>query len=144
MSMLKEFREFALKGSVVDLAVGVIIGAAFGTIVSSLVDDVIMPPIGLLLAGIDFSALKLVLREAVPAVGAEGVAGYVAATPEVAINYGKFINAAIKFVIVAWVLFLVIRAMNAMKRKEEAKPAPVAETPADVKLLTEIRDLLKK
>lgn len=144
MSMLKEFREFALKGSVVDLAVGVIIGAAFGTIVSSLVDDVIMPPIGLLLAGIDFSALKLVLREAVPAVGAEGVAGYVAATPEVAINYGKFINAAIKFVIVAWVLFLVIRGMNAMKRKEEAKPAPVAETPADIKLLTEIRDLLKK
>jgi large conductance mechanosensitive channel len=144
MSMLKEFREFALKGSVVDLAVGVIIGAAFGTIVSSLVDDIIMPPIGLLLAGIDFSALKLVLREAVPAVGAEGAAGYVAASPEVAINYGKFINAAIKFVIVAWVLFLVIKAMNTMKRKEEAKPAPVAETPADIKLLTEIRDLLKK
>jgi large conductance mechanosensitive channel len=144
MSMLKEFREFALKGSVVDLAVGVIIGAAFGTIVSSLVDDVIMPPIGLLLAGIDFSALKLVLREAAPALGAEGAAGYVAATPEVAINYGKFINAAIKFVIVAWVLFLVIKAMNTMKRKEEAKPAPVAETPADIKLLTEIRDLLKK
>jgi len=144
MSMLKEFREFALKGSVVDLAVGVIIGAAFGTIVSSLVDDIIMPPVGLLLAGIDFSALKLVLRDAVPAVGTEGAAGYAAATPEVAINYGKFINAAIKFVIVAWVLFLVIRAMNAMKRKEEAKPAPVAETPADIKLLTEIRDLLKK
>jgi large conductance mechanosensitive channel len=142
--MLKEFREFALKGSVVDLAVGVIIGAAFGTIVSSLVDDIIMPPIGLLLAGIDFSALKLVLRDAVPAVGAEGAAGYVAATPEVAINYGKFINAAIKFVIVAWVLFMVIKAMNTMKRKEEAKPAPVAETPADIKLLTEIRDLLKK
>jgi large conductance mechanosensitive channel len=143
MSMLKEFREFALKGSVVDLAVGVIIGAAFGTIVSSLVDDIIMPPIGLLLAGIDFSALKLVLRDAVPAVGTEGAAGFVAATPEVAINYGKFINAAIKFVIVAWVLFLVIRAMNAMKLKEEAKPAPVAETPADIKLLTEIRDALK-
>lgn len=143
MSMLKEFREFALKGSVVDLAVGVIIGAAFGTIVSSLVDDIIMPPIGLLLAGIDFSALKLVLREAVPAVGTEGLDGFVAAVPEVAINYGKFINSAIKFVIVAWVLFLVIRAMNAMKRKEEAKPAPVAETPADIKLLTEIRDALK-
>lgn len=144
MSMLKEFREFALKGSVVDLAVGVIIGAAFGTIVSSLVDDIIMPPIGLLLAGIDFSALKLILREAVPAIGTEGAAGYVAASPEVAINYGKFINAAIKFIIVAWVLFLVIKGMNTMKRKEEAKPAPVAETPADIKLLTEIRDLLKK
>lgn len=144
MSVLKEFREFALKGNVVDLAVGVIIGAAFGTIVSSLVDDIVMPPIGLLLAGIDFATLKLVLKEATPAVGAEGAANYVAGAPEVAINYGKFINAAIKFTIVAWVLFLVIKAMNTMKRKEEAKPAPVAETPPDIKLLTEIRDLLKK
>lgn len=144
MSMLKEFREFALKGSVVDLAVGVIIGAAFGTIVSSLVDDIIMPPIGLLLAGIDFSTLKLVLKQAVPAVGVEGAAGYAAASPEVAINYGKFINAAIKFVIVAWVLFLVIKGMNSMKRKQEAAPTPPPEVPADVKLLTEIRDLLKK
>ena len=144
MSMLKEFRDFAMKGNVVDLAVGVIIGAAFGTIVSSLVDDVIMPPIGLMLAGIDFSTLKLVIQQAAPAIGAEGAADYVAAVPEVAINYGKFINAAIKFVIVAWVLFMIIRAMNTLKRKEEAKPAPVAETPADIKLLTEIRDLLKK
>ncbi len=145
MSMLKEFREFALKGNVVDLAVGVIIGAAFGTIVSSLVDDIVMPPIGLLLAGIDFSTLKLVLQQGVPAVGTEGAAGYVAATPEVAINYGKFINAAIKFAIVAWVLFLIIRTMNKLKRKEEAAPpAAEPEVPADVKLLTEIRDLLKK
>jgi len=145
MSMLKEFREFALKGNVVDLAVGVIIGAAFGTIVSSLVDDVVMPPIGLLLAGIDFATLKLVLKAAVPAVGVEGAAGYAAAEPEVAINYGKFINATIKFAIVAWVLFLVIKAMNSMKRKEEAAPAAAEpEVPADVKLLTEIRDLLKK
>jgi large conductance mechanosensitive channel len=137
MSMLKEFREFALKGSVVDLAVGVIIGAAFGTIVSSLVDDIIMPPIGLILAGIDFSTLKLILKAGAPAVGDT------AAVPEVAINYGKFINAAIKFIIIAWVLFLIIQMMNRMKRKEEAAPPPVAETPADVKLLTEIRDLLK-
>jgi large conductance mechanosensitive channel len=142
MSMFTEFREFALKGSVVDLAIGVIIGAAFGTIVSSLVDDIIMPPVGLLLAGIDFSALKLVLREAAPVIGAEGAPGFVAAHAEVAINYGKFINATIKFVIVAWVLFLVIKAMNAMKRKQEAAPA-TPETPADIKLLTEIRDLLK-
>src|SRR5215475_7843106 len=91
MSMLKEFREFALKGSVVDLAVGVIIGAAFGTIVSSLVDDIIMPPIGLLLAGIDFSSLKLILKAAAPAVGAAGAADFVPAHPEVAINYGKFL-----------------------------------------------------
>jgi large conductance mechanosensitive channel len=143
MSIISEFREFALKGSVVDLAVGVIIGASFGTIVSSLVDDVIMPPIGLALAGIDFSTLKLVLKEGVAAVGAPDAPGSVAAVPEVAINYGKFINAVIKFTIVAWVLFLVIRAVNTMKRKQEAKPAAVAETPADVKLLTEIRDLLK-
>lgn len=144
MSMLKEFREFALKGSVVDLAVGVIIGAAFGTIVSSLVDDIIMPPIGLLLAGIDFSTLKLILKQGAAAVGVDGQPGYAAPVPEVAINYGKFINAAIKFIIVAWVLFMVIKMMNAMKRKEEAAPSTPAEVPADVKLLTEIRDLLKK
>ncbi|MGE3930932.1 MAG: large-conductance mechanosensitive channel protein MscL [Hyphomonadaceae bacterium] len=143
MSIVKEFREFALKGNVVDLAVGVIIGAAFGTIVSSLVDDIVMPPIGMLLAGIDFSALKLVLREAVPATGVEGEPGFVVAVPEVAINYGSFINNVIKFAIVAWVLFFVIRAMNAMKRKQEAAPASPPEVPADVKLLTEIRDLLK-
>ena len=92
---------------------------------------------------IDFGSLKLVLKAAAPASGAEGAPSYVAAAPEVAINYGKFINAAIKFVIVAWVLFLVIQMMNRLKRKEEAAPPPVAETPADVKLLTEIRDLLK-
>ncbi|HVY86078.1 MAG TPA: large-conductance mechanosensitive channel protein MscL [Caulobacterales bacterium] len=138
MSVLKEFREFALKGSVVDLAVGVIIGAAFGSIVSSLVDDVIMPPIGMLLAGIDFSALKWVLKEAVPAVGATP------AHPEVAINYGKFLNAVIKFTIVAWVLFLIIRGMNRLRDRVEKKPeAAPAETPADIKLLAEIRDLLK-
>ena len=143
MSIVKEFREFALKGSVVDLAVGVIIGAAFGTIVSSLVDDIIMPPVGVALAGIDFSTLKWVLREAVAPTGVEGQIGYVKPTPEAAINYGKFINAVIKFTIVAWVLFLVIKGMNAMKRKQEAAPAAPAEIPADVKLLTEIRDLLK-
>ena len=143
MSILKEFREFALKGSVVDLAVGVIIGAAFGSIVSSLVDDIIMPPIGLALAGIDFSTLKLILHPATAAVGAEGQLGYIAAIPETAINYGKFINAAIKFTIVAFVLFFIIKAMNTMKRKEEAAPATPAATPEDVSLLREIRDLLK-
>ena len=143
MSMLKEFREFALKGSVVDLAVGVIIGAAFGTIVSSLVDDVIMPPIGMLLAGIDFSNLKLWLQHAAPAVGVEGTPGYVAAKADVAINYGKFLNAAIKFIIVAFVLFFIIKAMNSVKRKEETAPEAPPPPPEDVKLLTEIRDLLK-
>ena len=142
--MFKEFREFALKGSVVDLAIGVIIGAAFGSIVSSLVDDIIMPPIGMLLAGIDFGALKIVLKEGTPAIGTVGQPGFVAAVPDVAIGYGKFLNAALKFVIVAWVLFLIIKGMNALKRKEEAAPPAVAETPPDVKLLTEIRDLLAK
>ncbi len=143
MSILKEFREFALKGSVVDLAVGVIIGAAFGAIVSSLVDDIIMPPIGLMLAGIDFSTLKLVLHPAAAAIGTPDQPGYAAAVPETAVHYGKFINAAIKFIIVAFVLFFIIKAMNSMKRSQEAVPAPVAETPPDIKLLTEIRDLLK-
>jgi large conductance mechanosensitive channel len=139
MSMLKEFREFALKGNVVDLAVGVVIGAAFGTIVSSLVDDMIMPLIGAVTGCLDFSNYFLGLSPAVTATTLD------AAREQGAVfAYGKFITAVLKFVIVAWVLFMVIKAMNTMKRKEEAKPAPVAETPADIKLLTEIRDLLKK
>ncbi|MET0182337.1 MAG: large-conductance mechanosensitive channel protein MscL [Caulobacterales bacterium] len=135
MSILKEFQEFAVKGNVVDLAVGVIIGAAFGSIVTSLVNDIVMPPIGWLTGGIDFSKLAIVL----PA--AQNVAADAA---PVSINYGKFINACISFIIVAWVIFLLVKAMNSMKRKEEAAPPAVAEVPADVKLLTEIRDLLKK
>jgi len=139
MSMLSEFREFALKGNVVDLAVGVIIGAAFGTIVSSLVDDLIMPLIGAATGGLDFSNYFLPLSSAVTATTLD------AAKEQGAVfAYGKFITAVLKFLIVAWALFMVIQGMNKMKRKEEAKPAPVAETPADVKLLTEIRDLLKK
>ncbi len=139
--MLKEFRDFAMKGNVVDLAIGVIIGAAFGTIVSSLVDDVIMPVIGMVTAGLDFSALKFVLQQATPAV--TDLAGVVT-TPEkaeVAINYGKFINAVIKFVIVAWVLFMIVKAMNNLKKAEAAAPAA---PPAEEVLLIEIRDLLKK
>jgi large conductance mechanosensitive channel len=140
--MLKEFRDFALKGNVVDLAVGVIIGAAFGTIVSSMVDDVFMPVIGMLLAGIDFSNLQIVLQQAVAASGVEGQPGFTAAKPEVAIKYGLFINSVIKFVIVAWVLFLVIKAMNQLKKAEAAAPPPAP--PAQEVLLAEIRDLLKK
>src|SRR5271170_1500703 len=105
LNLMKEFRDFAVKGNVVDLAVGVIIGAAFGKIVTSLVTDIIMPPIGLLLGGIDFKDLKIHLK---PAVGK---------TPEVAINYGVFINTAIDFIIVAFVIFIVIKGINAMKRK---------------------------
>jgi large conductance mechanosensitive channel len=133
MSIISEFREFALKGSVVDLAVGVIIGAAFNGIVQSLVNDVVMPPIGWITGGLDFSDLALTLpRSPLAPPDAELVT----------INYGRFITTLISFFIVAWAIFLVVKAINRMKRKQEAAPAP-AELPADVKLLTEIRDLLK-
>jgi large conductance mechanosensitive channel len=131
MSIVKEFKEFAVKGNVVDLAVGVIIGGAFGKIVSSLVTDVIMPPIGLLLGGLDFKDIKIHLK---PAVGKN---------PEVNMNIGTFINAAIDFLIVAFVIFLMIKGINALKRKEEAAPeAPAPEPTKEEVLLTEIRDLL--
>ena len=138
--MLKEFREFAMRGNVVDMAVGIIIGAAFGKIVESLVRDVIMPPIGLLLGKVDFSNLFLVMREGSTAgpyltVDAAQKAG------AVTFNYGMFINTCISFTIVAFAVFLLIRAINRLKRKEEAAPAVPAE---DIVLLREIRDALKK
>lgn len=135
MSVLKEFREFALKGSVVDLAVGVIIGAAFNGIVQSLVNDVIMPPIGWLTGGLDFSDLVMTFPPSPLAP---------AGSDPVTVNYGKFLTNVISFVIVAWVIFMLVKAMNRMKRKEEAVPSSPPEVPADIKLLTEIRDLLKK
>ncbi len=132
MSLIKEFKEFAVRGNVVDMAVGIIIGGAFGKIVSSFVTDVIMPPIGVLLGGVDFSKLSLTVREASEAAEA------------VTINYGKFINTVIDFVIIAFVIFMAIKAINKMKRQEEEKPAaPPAPSKEEV-LLTEIRDLLKK
>ena len=129
MSMLTEFKEFALKGNVVDLAVAVIIGGAFGKIISSLVADVIMPPIGLILGGVDFKTLAFVLK------AAEGKAA------AVTLNYGNFIQAVVDFTIVAFVIFMVIRAMNALKRKAEAAPPP-GPSKEEV-LLTEIRDALR-
>lgn len=132
--MLKEFREFAMKGNVVDLAVGFILGGAFGTIVSSLVNDVIMPPIGLLLGGVDFSAIKYVLKPA-------GVAADGAAIPEVAIGVGTFINNVLSFVIVAFAMFMIVKGMNRLKKEEAA--APPAPSPQET-LLAEIRDLLAK
>ena len=134
MSIISEFREFALKGNVVDLAVGVIIGAAFNGIVQSLVNDLVMPPIGWITGGLDFSDLVWTLPRS-PMAPADAAL--------VTINYGKFITTLISFVIVAWVIFLFVKMINRMKRKQEAAPAP-AELPADVKLLTEIRDLLKE
>ncbi len=133
MSMLKEFKAFAMRGNVIDLAVGVVIGGAFGKIVTSLVNDVIMPPIGLLTGGVDFADMKWVLKAADNTDPAHKVA-------EVAVNYGMFINTLIQFLIIAFAIFLVVKAINRISRKEEAAPAP---PPADVVLLTEIRDLLK-
>ena len=130
MSMMQEFREFAVKGNVIDLAVGVIIGGAFGKIVTAMVDKVIMPPIGYLTGGVDFS------KKALELAAAEGD------KPAVVVGYGEFINAIIQFTIVAFCLFMVIKAMNTVKKKEAA--AAPAAPPAQEVLLAEIRDLLKK
>lgn len=138
--MLKEFKEFALRGNVVDMAVGIVIGVAFGTIVKSLVDDIIMPPIGLLLGGIDFSNFYVVLREGAAASGPYTALADAQAAGAVTINYGVFVNSVISFIIVAFALFLVIRAMNKLRTKKEEKPSP---PPEDVLLLREIRDVLK-
>lgn len=137
--MLKEFREFAMKGNVVDLAVGVIIGAAFGAIVTSLVGDIIMPIIGAATGGLDFSNYFVSLSKAVTATNLAD-----AKKQGAVLAYGSFLTLTINFIIVAFVLFLVIRAMNTLKRKEEAKPAEPPKPTAEVVLLTEIRDLLKK
>ena len=139
MSMLQEFKEFALKGNVVDLAIGVIIGAAFGKIVDSLVTDVFMPIIGWVTGGIDFTNKFIALTSS-----AAGEATYEAAKKAGAtIGYGQFITIAVNFVLIAWVLFMLVKAMNKMKRQQEAAPPAVATVPEDVKLLGEIRDLLK-
>jgi large conductance mechanosensitive channel len=127
--MVKEFKEFALKGSVIDLAVGVIIGAAFGKIVTSLVTDIVMPPIGLLLGGIDFSQMAWIIKA-----GSE-------TAPAITINYGLFINTVVDFIIVAFVIFFVVKQMNRLKKKEVAKPVT---PPEEILLLREIRDLLSK
>ncbi|MBI1288113.1 MAG: large-conductance mechanosensitive channel protein MscL [Flavobacteriales bacterium] len=139
--MLKEFKEFAMKGNVMDMAIGIIIGGAFGKIVASFVADVLMPPLGILIGGVNFKDLKIVLRDAVlDAQGAETAAA-------VSINYGNFIQVTFDFIIIAFAIFLMVKAMNAAKKKEEAAPAAPPAPPAPTKeeiLLTEIRDLLKK
>lgn len=137
MSLVKEFRDFAMRGNVVDMAVGIIIGGAFGKIVTSVVNDIIMPPIGMLVGGVDFKDLKYVLQEATMVDGAEEVAA-------VSINYGNFIQTTFDFIIIAFAIFMVIKAMNRMKKKEVEAPAPPPAPTTEEKLLTEIRDLLKK
>jgi large conductance mechanosensitive channel len=132
---INEFRSFAVKGNAIDMAVGIVIGGAFTKIVTSLVNDIIMPPLGLLLGGIDFSDKRIVLQAAVKDVVPE--------VPEVVIRYGILINSAISFVIVAFAMFLVVKAMNAAKKKEAAAPSPASVPTVQETLLTEIRDLLK-
>jgi len=131
MSVMKEFKDFAVKGNVVDMAVGIVIGAAFGKIVASFVGDVIMPPIGALLGGVDFTNLAITL------IAAEGEA------PAVVISYGKFIQTVVDFSIVAFAIFIVVKALNALKRKEAVAPKAPAPPSAQEVLLAEIRDLLK-
>lgn len=133
MGMMSEFKEFASRGSVVDLAIGVVIGAAFGAITKSLVDHIIMPPIGLLLGGVDFSSIVTTLKPA----DAEGKGAVV-------ISWGLFVQAVFNFLIIAWVMFMIVKGMNAMKRKQEEQPAAAPEPSAEVQLLTEIRDSLRR
>ena len=132
MSMMNEFRDFAMRGNVVDMAIGIVIGGAFGKIVTSFVNDVLMPPIGMALGGVDFTELTMTLKEA---------SGDVAA---VTMNYGSFIQTVVDFVIIACAIFMVVKAMNNMKKKEEEKPSAPPKPSAEESLLTEIRDLLKK
>ena len=137
MGMMTEFREFAMRGNVIDLAVGVVIGGAFGKIVTALVDKVIMPPIGLLIGGVDFSKLAITLKAAsVDAAGNE--------VPAVVLAYGEFINAVIQFLIVAFAIFMVVKGINRLHRKPEEAPAAPAAPSEEVLLLREIRDSLKK
>jgi len=131
MSMMSEFKAFALRGNVMDMAVGIIIGGAFGKIVSSFVSDILMPPIGMLMGGVNFTDLAYTIQEA---------SGDVAA---VTINYGSFIQTAIDFIIIAFAIFMAIKGMNSMKKKEEEAPAEPAAPSDEVVLLTEIRDSLK-
>jgi large conductance mechanosensitive channel len=132
MGMMSEFKEFAVKGNVVDMAVGVVIGGAFGKVVTSLVNDIIMPPIGVLIGGVDFSKLALTIQEAT------------AETAAVTINWGSWVQTLLNFIIIAFAIFMVVKGMNNMKKKEEAAPAEPAKPSNEEVLLTEIRDALKK
>lgn len=131
MKIIEEFKTFAMRGNVLDMAVGIIIGAAFGKIITSFVGDVLMPPIGLLLGNVDFTYLSFVLKPAIDKI------------PAVAINYGKFIQTVIDFVIIAFSIFMMIKAINTFKKKQEEAPAVPPDPSAEEKLLTEIRDILK-
>jgi large conductance mechanosensitive channel len=139
LDMLNEFKAFIAKGNVMDLAVGVIIGGAFGLIVKSLVDDIIMPIVGAIFGGLDFANFFIPLAEGVSATTLDA-----AREQGAVLAYGNFITVLINFLILAWIIFLMVRAVNSLRKKEEEAPAAPAAPPADVALLTEIRDLLKK
>ena len=132
MSMMKEFKDFAMRGNVIDMAVGIVIGGAFGKIVSSLVQDIIMPPIGVLLGGVDFSSLSIIVKQATEE------------TEAVVLKYGAFLNTIIEFIIIAFAIFMVVKGINSLKKKEVEKPAAPPAPSKEETLLTEIRDLLKK
>jgi large conductance mechanosensitive channel len=132
MKIVDEFKAFAIKGNMIDMAVGIVIGGAFGKIVSSIVNDILMPPIGLLLGGVNFTDLKVVMKAATETV------------PAVTWNYGSFVQALIDFLIIAFAIFMLIKGINSMRKKEEAAPAPPPPPTKEETLLTEIRDLLKK
>ena len=134
--ILQEFKQFAMRGNVVDMAVGIIIGGAFGKIVSSIVADLIMPAVGLLVGGVNFTDLKITLKHAV-------MEGDKVISPAVSINYGNFIQVTLDFIIIAFAVFLLVKGVNALSKKKEEAPKAPAAPPADIQLLTEIRDLLK-
>ncbi|OGL88335.1 large-conductance mechanosensitive channel protein [Candidatus Uhrbacteria bacterium RIFCSPLOWO2_02_FULL_49_11] len=141
--MFNEFKKFALRGNVLDMAVGIIIGAAFGTIVSSLVADIIMPPIGVILGKVDFANLFIVLKQGAVEAGPYLSVAQAKAAGAVTLNYGQFINALVSFIIVAFTVFLLVKGMNKLKKKEEAAPSEPPKPSKDQELLTEIRDILK-
>lgn len=136
-NILQEFKKFAMRGNAIDMAVGIIIGGAFGKIVSSIVGDLIMPAIGILIGGINFTDLKIVLKQAV-------MEGDKVITPAVTLNYGNFIQVTLDFLIIAFSVFLLVKAVNSFNKKKEEAPAAPAAPPADIQLLTQIRDLLKE
>lgn len=138
MSMMKEFKEFAMKGNLVDMALAFVMGAAFGKVVSGFIDGIVMPLVGKLVAGVDFASLKYVLSQAQMDASGKVIAA------EASIKYGEFINIIINFILVAFVMFIIIKAMNKMKKKQEAAPMTPAPPTEDQTLLREIRDLLKK
>jgi large conductance mechanosensitive channel len=141
--MLKEFKEFAMRGNVLDMAVGIIIGAAFGTIVNSLVNDVIMPPVGLALGGVDFTNLFVTLRDGTKAAGPYASLADAKAAGAVTLNYGVFANSIVSFLIVAIAIFMMVKGANSLKEQQAAAPAEPPAPTKDQLLLTEIRDLLK-